>query len=136
MRRRLFLKALMGAISSLPLLSFAAPSISRSEPTRKETLVQSSPVADFQFHAGGSLWDSLRKGDTLHLVPEPENPHDEQAVKVMWRDIQIGYVPRRDNTAVSQMLKRNEPLTAKIAELKSSRDPWERIAMDIFLLQG
>ena len=36
----------------------------------------------------------LKEGDTVNLVREPENPHDNHAVKVCVKGIHVGYIPR------------------------------------------
>jgi hypothetical protein len=102
----------------------------------KEILLQTSPVAGFQFYDGDLLWNTLHPNDPLLLVPDPANPYDEQAVKVLWNDNQLGYVPRQDNTAISQMLARGQVLVARIGEKQESADPWERLTMNIYLMQG
>src|SRR5690606_35557479 len=43
--------------------------------TPARILVQSSPLAGFQFHEGRALWDELEIGDELTLVREPDNPY-------------------------------------------------------------
>ncbi len=53
-------------------------------------------VAGVSFRADALQDPSFEPGRTLALVPEPENPHDSQAVAV-WneeRTLQLGYVPR------------------------------------------
>lgn len=134
MQRRLFLKSLVKAISALSLLTLTKKPAAATIPSTREILLQTSPVAGFQFYEGDLLWNSLRPNDTLQLVPEPENPHDNQAVKVMWNDTQLGYVPRQDNTAISQMLNLRQPLVARIGELQESSDPWERVTMKIYFI--
>jgi hypothetical protein len=60
-------------------------------------LVQSSPLAGFQYHAGEALWQEMREGDRLALVREADNPHDGNAVRVEWRGQKLGYLPRAEN---------------------------------------
>lgn len=136
MQRRIFLKTLISVLPALPILVRPTVSNAWSKPAPKEVLLQTSPVAGFQFYDDEELWSRLKLGATLLLVAEPNNPHDPQAVKVMHGTNQLGYIPRRNNTAVSQMLIRNQPLIARITSLKRSRDPWERIAVDILLVAG
>lgn len=45
----------------------------------------------------------------------------------------IGYLPRKENTAVSQMLDRGMSLHGCISSLNRSSDPWERVAVEVFL---
>ena len=136
MQRRLFLTSLFKALSALSFITLTKKPAAATQPSTREIFLQTSPVAGFQFYDGDRLWDSLRPNDTLQLVPEPENPHDNQAVKVMRNGIQLGYVPRRDNTAISQMLNRRQPMVARIGELQESSDPWNRVTMNIYMVQG
>lgn len=101
--------------------------------TRDSVLLQVSPVAGFQYYQGTALWPFLALGDRLDLVREPGNPYDEQAVRVEWKGCKLGYVPRTENATVAQMLDRGERLTARIAQLKDSPDPWERVRLQIML---
>lgn len=117
MSRRVFLKSLLGARA----------------PTRRCVLIQESPVAGFQYHAGGTVWGAMREGDALTLAREPQNPYDERAVRVDWRRQKLSYVPRVENSAVAQMLDRGEPLAAYIERLKDDADPWERVRLAVDL---
>lgn len=119
MQRRLFLKSLVKAISALSLLTLTKKSAAATIPSSRKILLQTSPVAGFQFYDGDLLWNDLHPNDPLQLVPEPENSHDNQAVKVIWNDTQLGYVPRQDNTAISQMLNRRQMLVAGLANCRS-----------------
>ncbi len=94
-------------------------------------LIQDSPLAGFQFHAGKTVWKELRVGDELALVREPDNPHDARAVRVDWRGRKLGYVPRRENADVARLLDRGELLAARISRLTSSRNPWERVRFEV-----
>jgi len=96
-------------------------------------LVQDSPLAGFQYHAGKVVWPELRVGDVLTLVREPDNPHDARAVRVDWRGRKLGYVPRRENADVARMLDNGQQLTARISRLAESRDPWLRVRFEIIL---
>lgn len=128
MQRRRFLTTLFGTLAvALPAGKAAAM------PVRRRVLIQESPVAGFQYHEGECLWRELREGDALTLARESANPYDPMAVRVDWRGQKLGYVPRVENTAVSQMLDRGERLTARIMALRESRDPWERIRLAVEL---
>ena len=96
-------------------------------------LVQSSPIAGFQFHEGKKVWDQLKVGDALALVREPDNVHDARAVRVEWNGHLLGYVPRAENDAVARQLDRGNKLEARIVRLTKHRDPWKRIEFEVFL---
>ena len=96
-------------------------------------LIQSSPLAGYQYHAGNELWNQLQTGDTLTLVREPDNPHDRNAVRVEWQGRQLGYLPRAENQAVAVELDRGGRVEARIARLREAKNPWQRILIDVFI---
>ncbi|HQR04384.1 MAG: HIRAN domain-containing protein [Proteobacteria bacterium] len=96
-------------------------------------LVQSSPLAGFQYHEGARHWKEMREGDALTLVREPGNPHDPRAVRVEWHGEMLGYLPRAENSAVADEMDRGNRLEARIARLREHSDPWQRLLIDIFL---
>ena len=108
-----------------------APALTAQPATR--ILVQSSPIAGFQFHEGKQVWDQLKVGDALVLVREPDNVHDARAVRVEWNGHMLGYVPRAENDAVARQLDRGNKLEARIVRLTKHRDPWKRIEFEVFL---
>jgi HIRAN domain len=112
--------------------TFACSSLEAAQPATR-ILIQSSPVAGFQFHEGKQLWDQLKVGDALTLVREPANPHDARAVRVEWNGHMLGYVPRAENDAVARQLDRGNKLEARIVRLTKHRDPWKRIEFEVFL---
>ena len=96
-----------------------------------QLLLQDSPLAGFQFHAGKKLWPQMRVGDRLMLVREPNNVHDRLAIRVEWKNQAIGYVPRRENSDVARLLDHDVKLIARISRLAESRDPWARVRFEI-----
>ena len=106
-------------------------------PARAESirvLVQSSPLAGFQFYAGRELWDGMKVGDALVLVREPENKHDANAVRVEWRGRKLGYLPRAENRAVASEMDRGGKVTARITRLNRHLDPWKRIRIEAYVV--
>jgi len=96
-------------------------------------LLQDSPLAGFQYHAGRELWPRMRVGDPLTLVREADNPYDAKAVRVEWQGRKIGYVPRRENSDVARLLDRGQALEARIVRLAEVRDPWSRVRFEILV---
>ena len=96
-------------------------------------LVQSSPLAGFQYYRGGQLWDEIKVGDLLMLAREPANQHDSNAVRVEWRGHKLGYVPRRENRAVAQHMDSGGNVEARVSRLRQHRDPWQRIEFEVFV---
>ena len=96
-------------------------------------LLQDSPVAGFQYHAGKQWWPHMRVGDTLTLKREPDNSHDAKAVRIEWQGHKIGYVPRRDNADAARFMDSGQVLVARISRLAEGRDPWLRIRFEILI---
>lgn len=96
-------------------------------------LVQNSPLAGFRYHAAAEVWRELRVGDRLELAREPGNPHDANAVKVLWRGHTLGYIPRRENAALAWGLDRGTPLRARISALSEHPNPARRVRFDVYV---
>jgi len=131
MERRNFIKTLLG----LPLLipskdAFNKPEI---ECNNKTILIQESPVAGFQYYEGKRLWKKLSMKDTLKLIREPDNPYDENAVEIYWKERKLGYLPRVENTAVAQMMDQGQEITARIKSKQKSWNPWECLTVEGWL---
>ena len=99
-----------------------------------KVLVQSSPLAGFQYHAGKELWSEMKVGDALALVHEPDNPHDSNAVRVEWRGHTLGYLPRAENRAVASEMSRGGRVEARIARLSKQRNPWQRVQIEVYVV--
>lgn len=96
-------------------------------------IVQQSPLAGFQYYEGRDLWTMMRVGDNLQLSREPQNPHDANAVRVLWRNEMLGYIPRRENSDVARQMDRGAPVKARIVQLKEARNPWQRIEFEVYV---
>lgn len=134
MQRRRFLSRTMAAIGGLAGAAVPALGTTRPLTTRRAPiLLQHGPLAGFQYHAGPTLWPRLAVGETLSLVREPQNRYDPRAVRVDWHGQKLGYMPRRDNAAVAQLLDRGQRLSTRIRSLRDVPNPWDRVELEIFL---
>ncbi len=96
-------------------------------------LVQSSPLAGFQYHTAPAVWSELRVGQPLSLIREPDNVHDANAVRVEWRGRMLGYLPRAENRSVAAEMDRGAAVSGRIARLREHRDPWQRVLIEVFV---
>ncbi len=115
------------------LLSLLLVSVPPALGQSVQLIVQSSPLAGFRYGEGAVLWPQLRQGDALELVREADNPHDANAVRVEWRGRKLGYVPRRENAAVSWGLDRGAPLRARVSRLAEHPNPARRIEFEVYI---
>jgi len=96
-------------------------------------LVQSSPLAGFNYHQAPELWQGMRIGDALRLEREPDNVHDARAISVQWRGHKLGYVPRAHNAALAWAMDRGEFLDARVSRLQPHRNPRKRIEFEVYV---
>ena len=69
----------------------------------------------------------------LQLIQEPGNPYDENAVEIYWRNSKLDYLYRVENTSIAQMMNQEQEITAWISDKKESFNPWERLAVEVWL---
>jgi hypothetical protein len=99
-------------------------------------ILQTSPVAGFQYHAGRALFPLMQVGDRLSLHREPDNPHDPKAVRVEWRGAMIGFAPRADNVDLARLMDRGARVQGRILHLQASRDPWKRVLFEVLIVDA
>lgn len=99
-------------------------------------ILQTSPVAGFQYHAGRALFPLMQVGDRLSLQREPDNPHDPKAVRVEWRGAMIGFAPRADNVDLARLMDRGARVEGRILHLQQSRDPWKRVLFEVLIVEA
>jgi hypothetical protein len=126
-----------GRLAKAFVLAAVAGSVCVVAAARAESikmLVQSSPLAGSQYYAVSRVWTQLEVGHRLELSREPQNRHDRNAVRVLWRGEPLGYVPRAENSAVARALDAGQKLEARVSKLRESVDPWQRVEFEIYLL--
>ncbi|TAK68058.1 MAG: HIRAN protein [Betaproteobacteria bacterium] len=123
-RNALLATALFAGLCVLPV---------RIEAQQVRILVQSSPLAGFNYHQAPEVWQGMRVGDALALEREPDNDHDGRAINVRWRGHKLGYVPRAQNAALAWAMDRGESLDARVSRLQPHRNPRKRIEFEIYV---
>ncbi|NOT14124.1 MAG: HIRAN protein [Methylotenera sp.] len=130
MYRRQFIKAFAAAFAGLATSSVAQGRTYLPDQTRTK-LLQISSIAGFQYYQGDKVWPQLVQGQQITLQREPTNTYDARAVAVYWEQQKLGFIPRLDNAAISQLLDRGEVLRANIYSLAESDNPWERVEVEV-----
>ncbi|MDR3395665.1 MAG: HIRAN domain-containing protein [Parasulfuritortus sp.] len=97
-------------------------------------ILQTSPLAGFQYHAGRALFPLMQVGDYLQLVREPDNPYDPKAVRVEWRGVMIGYAPRADNVDLARIMDQGAHVEGRIVNLQKVRNPWRRMLFEVVVV--
>ncbi len=136
MQRRSFIKALSGLVP-YPVLSHAAPQPT-VPPAPVPVTLQESPIVGFQHHQDEAPRPRRRPAvfgsasPRTVTAPAPLSG-GRSPLPVYWRDTNLGYVPRNENTAVTQLLDRNRTLIGRIVEFAHGHDPWKRLRFAVAL---
>lgn len=123
----------MRAASLLVWLTTATSAVPAGADVEGRIIVQTSPLAGFQYHAGRALFPLMSVGDRLDLAREPDNPHDAKAILVSWRGAVIGYMPRLENLDLARLMDRGLAVSGRILHLHAGRDPWKRVLLEVLL---
>lgn len=63
---------------------------------------------------------ALMPGDILTIEREPENPHDENAIRVMGGGMHIGYIERQQAVWISGHIDEGAVYEAMVEDIQSS----------------
>ena len=119
------------ALQRAALLTLLAGNAASAESVRMSLL--RLPLAGSQYHEANEQWGKMQVGDRLTLRREPDNRHDDNAIRVEWRGHMIGYLPRARNRILADALDRGERLSGRILRLDADPDPWRRIEIEVFI---
>ena len=102
------------------------------EPSRE---FMSFYIAGFSHWYGLQVFDQLRPGAKLSLVPEPDNPYDPCAVAIFLGKTKIGFVPRTMNEVLSQLLffGHGDVFSALVAQVRTDAHPEHQVRVTIFV---
>ncbi len=131
MKRRNVLKTLFAAPAAL-LLPWAFRA--RTAHKAKKIILLDSAVAGFQHYKGDEIWGRMKSGDHLHLVREPKNPFDYDAVEVYRGKDKIGYIPREHNSPIAQMMDRGMMIKSKIQRLSKNNMSKEKVGISVEMI--
>lgn len=130
MNRRQFLQSL----TLIPLANYIKQNAETEHTLTQRKILETVPVAGFQYYQDDNLWSELKINDTLYLSREADNEFDKNAILIKWKDRPLGYIPRVDNKPFAKLLDNGESLSAEILKLENSSNPWERVEVALYQL--
>jgi len=129
MNRRKFIEALTGMCGAAVIPA----NIFRRE--RKVYLLRCF-VRGFRFYDGEKLLPRMRQGEALHLMREPQNEFDSNAIALHYDNSKIGFVPRESNDVISKLMDDGTlQIKAEIICVQRDADPWERLQIAVYLVK-
>jgi len=92
-------------------------------------------VAGFQHHDGALVFDRMKVGAPVELVAERDNPHDPEAMALVFDGTMIGYVPRDEGGMLSTLdyYGHGDVFEARIMQLDSEADPWRQVRVGVYV---
>jgi hypothetical protein len=85
-------------------------------------------IAGLQYYDVLEVWKFLKISDHLDLIPEPNNRFDHNAVMVVCKGKQLGYIPPSENRHIAKILNAGlNPYEARIQSLYQDNPMFERI---------
>jgi hypothetical protein len=91
-------------------------------------------VAGVKHHKLGSIAETVKSGDPITLVPEPENEYDANAIRCEFAGTMVGYVPAR--LAKQATIKDNFDPAVATCTVKSfieDNQPWNQLLCELNL---
>lgn len=87
--------------------------------------------ANFRPAKAREIVKNLFIGETdLTLEPEPDNPYDDHAVKVMYQGEHIGYIERSNNSALHEALVDGSEASVEIIGFATTLKPLLEITVE------
>jgi len=63
-------------------------------------------IAGLEYYESYKIQRKLQIGDKLKLKTEPNNRFDENAVEIYYKKYKLGYIPKRANYSIAQILNK------------------------------
>ena len=95
-------------------------------------LVQSSPLAGFQYYGGKILWDEMREGDRLASSAKPDNRHDPSRCASNGAAPSSATCPAATTGDVAEEMDRGTPIAGRIGRPPPT-EPWKRVRVDVYV---
>lgn len=125
-RRRMF-KSLAGLVAAIPLFGAGATT---AKPAGRAIKILETRIAGFAHYQGDTCQSRIQQGEALKLKRQPGNTHDQKAIEVFWYGHKLGYVPRRHNAALSQLMDKHEIIRAQVTAV-DYYSQWEPVEFDV-----
>ncbi len=88
----------------------------------KRRLLLRTKVVGMDFISGiEEVLSKIGVGDYIHLMLEPDNRYDRNAIAVMFRGDKIGYIPRGQNEVLANLMNQDVELDCKVFSVGESR---------------
>lgn len=106
--------------------------LSRLFSKKTPAIVRHLPIAGLQYYRAAELSELMHQGDELNLEHEAENPHDPNAVMVLWHQNKIGYIPSDYAGELSALIAEHPHICAKIVEITPEKGESRWVKLSVY----
>lgn len=100
----------------------------------KKILLTKFYLAGYQYHKAGDVINQLKKGEKLHLEPEPENPFDRKALAIYFdENVKLGYVPQFYNGIPYRLVRQNVKLKLYVDKVNKNLPDYKKIKVSMYM---
>ena len=133
MNRSAFIKSFI--ISGFGLLTakgLTKPAFTGTEEEKTTTLLKCY-IAGYAYYQGEKLIDQLKPDLKLDLKREPENPYDNKAIAIYFKNHKLGFIPRVNNKVIANIMDQKMPVFAKILKINPGNDVWDKVEVEVVM---
>jgi hypothetical protein len=88
-------------------------------------------IAGVKFHDLPKIINEVEEGEHFTLEPEPTNPYDSNAVKILRNEVFCGYVPKKFSAEITALIEIGTNLQCIVTKVNPSAKPWELCEVEI-----
>lgn len=99
----------------------------------REILVLQCLVAGTSFRNIHKIENQLLPQTKFVLQREPENKHDDLAIKILLNDYLIGYLPRDSNEVIARLMDAGKKFHAVLAKIEW-QGVWARVDVNVLMV--
>lgn len=92
-------------------------------------------IAGVKFHQYKSVLNDMSEGNTLQLIPEPNNKFDPNAVQIYFdnggKAAFLGFVPKKFSSEISALLEVGKELECTLTKFTKDAKTWEIFKVSI-----
>lgn len=117
----------------LPLLRASFDDGGAPLPYVREIFLLDCHVAGTSYVELDDVESELQAGQLLVCMREPENPHDDLAIRIHdERGRKLGYVPRAKNEVLARLMDAGKIVFARLED-KARMNGWLKLSMRVFM---
>jgi len=98
----------------------------------KEFFFNEFYVAGYPYYQAEEIEETLLEGKQVYFVREPGCQHDSRAVEVYANGKKLGYIPRRDNNNIAQLMDKGITINGEICKRNFDDIPCRRVKISAY----